>query len=73
MKYFASFFANNGTTFCDEVAFTSKRKAIAWARGAMAGEHFCQPCNDSNWDVYDETGKLVACGGMYGYGRYYRR
>lgn len=63
MKYFASFKANNGSTYnVEPYEFTSKAKAIKGIKAIVAGEHFQQPSNVSTYCVWDENEICVAQG-----------
>ena len=66
MKYFASFTANNGSTYnVEPYEFTSKAKAIKGIKAIVAGEHFQQPSNVSTYCVWNENGICVAQGILY--------
>lgn len=63
MKYFASFKANNCSTYnVEPYEFTNKAKAIKGIKAIVAGEHFQQPGNWSSYCVWDENEICVAQG-----------
>ena len=63
-KYYASWSANNGSTYGDAV-YASKRKAISEVREICKGNTFQQPNNVSRWEVTDETKTVIAAGYIY--------
>ena len=71
MKYYATFTANNGSTYTREpYEFTNKEKAITTIKSLMKAEHFAQLCNKSTYCVWDENDKCVAKGALYDKGRW---
>lgn len=71
MKYYATFNANNGSTYSSTAyEYTNKQKAIADIKSIVAAEHFKQTGNRSTYSVTDETGQEVAAGTLHGFGRW---
>ena len=73
MTYFASFKANNGSTYnVEPYEFTSKAKAIKGIKAIVAGEHFQQTGNRSSYCVWDENEICVAQGWLQDIGTWRR-
>lgn len=62
MKYFASFSANNNSTFGGDYEYKNKKNAIKDIKSIVRGEHFHQPFNSSKYVVWKENGTIVASG-----------
>lgn len=67
MKYYAEFTANNGSTYmANPIEDTNKAKLIRSIKYMVRGNHYQQPCNQSTYRVWDEKGKVVASGYVFG-------
>lgn len=65
MKYYATFTANNGSTYLNTPwEYTNKAKAIREIRATLRCEHFQQTGNKSTYEVYDEKGNTIARGSL---------
>ncbi len=71
MTYYASFFANNHSTYnAQAYEYTNKRQAIAAIKAIVAGEHHQQTGNVSTYYVTDANGIYVAAGALRDNGRW---
>lgn len=67
MKYFASFRANNGSTFPRRAfEYSNKKEAIKDIRERVLGEHFWGGSSISEYTVWDENGICVDSATLYG-------
>lgn len=71
MTYFATFTANNGSTYLSQSwLYTNKAKAISEIKAAVKGNHFRQTGNVSSYIVTDGDGIIVAAGKLHDCGRW---
>lgn len=70
MKYYASFSANGGSTYCLPVEFTNKTKALRYIRERVWAEHFQQSYNRSSYVVKDENHNTIFYGAIIGMGKW---
>lgn len=69
MKYYAKFYANNGSTYNKEpYECTNKRKAITSIKQIAYGNHFQQIGNCTSYYVWDENDICVAAGAIHDLG-----
>lgn len=69
-KYFASFTANNGSTYLPKAwEYTNKNKAIKDVISSCMANHLNKQCNISKWRVDDESGVTIASGEIHDFGR----
>lgn len=57
MKYFANFFANNGTSYREPIEGYNKKELLKRIRSIALGNRF--QGNKCTWMVWDEKGELV--------------
>lgn len=66
MKYFATFSANNGSTYLPKAwEYTNKAKAISEIKAAVVGSHYNRCGNKSTYMVTDNDGVVVAAGALH--------
>ena len=70
MKYYANFWANNGTSWMRPEEHTNKKTLIKHVRKIAEGERFAG--NGCSWMVWDENERIVAAGGTDRMGRRFR-
>lgn len=71
MKYFATFTANNGSTYLSQSwLYTNKAKAISEIKAAVRANHFRQTGNTSSYLVTSGDGIIVAAGKLHDRGRW---
>lgn len=65
MKYYASFSANNNSTFPSEpYEYTNKAEAIKKIKKIVRGNHFWQRFNRSSYVVWTSNGVIIASGSI---------
>lgn len=65
MKYYASFAANNHSTFpCDLYEYTNKKEAIKSIKKIVRGNHFWQRFNSTSYVVWNSDGVIIAAGSI---------